>query len=142
MYSTLADIKKSISEETLIQLSDDDNLGVVNEDNVTQAIATADAEIDGYCGVKYAVPFTGTIPAVVGKLSAEIAIYYLYKRRIVSEKIEKQYDKAVARLKDIARGLLSLGVDPAPLASTDASRPKSNKTENDRVFTLDKMRGF
>lgn len=140
MYCTQADIKTAITEESLIQLTDDENLGVVNAANVIQAIDTADAEIDGYCAIRYAVPFT-TAPAVVKALSIEIAIYYLYKRRTLPEKIEKAYDKAIARLKDIARGLLSLGIDPPP-PSIDSGGAESNKPVPDRIFTRDKMQGF
>lgn len=140
MYCTLADIKNAISEEVIIQLTDDNNLGVINEDNVNQAIQTADAEIDGYCAAKYAVPLNPAPPIIKG-LSTEIAVYYLYKRRMAPEKIEKAYDKAVGRLKDISRGLLTLGVDPPPEA-TSAGGAEANKTEEDRIFTLGKMSGF
>ncbi|KUG22372.1 phage protein [hydrocarbon metagenome] len=140
MYCTLADIKKALPEDLIIQLTDDDNIGEIITANVMQAIASADAEIDGYCAVKYSVPFV-TVPAVVKALSVEISIYYLYKRRTVPEKIEKAYDKAVARLKDISRGLLSLGVDPPPAAST-TDCAESNKTVSDRIFKMDKMKGF
>lgn len=140
MYCNLLNIKKAISEEILIQLTDDDNLGAINEDNLNQAIQTADAEIDGYCAVKYTVPFT-TVPPIINGLSVEIVVYYLYKRRTVPEKIEKAYDKAIARLKDISRGILSLGIDPPP-ASAASEGSESNKPVSDRIFTRDKMKGF
>lgn len=139
-YCTQTDIIHAIGEETLLQLTDDDNVGMIAEEHVARAIASADAEIDGYCAVKYAVPFA-TVPAIVAALAIEIAVYHLYKRRTVPEKIEKAYDKALARLKDIARGLLSLGVDPPPAANATAGA-ESNKTINDRVFTRRSMRGF
>lgn len=139
MYCTPQDIITAITEEKVIQLTDDDNVGVVNDVHVTQAITTADAEINGYCAVKYSVPFV-TVPPIINGLSIEIAVYYLHKRRTVPEKIEKAYDKAVARLKDISRGLLSLGIDPPPAAS--AGGAESNKTVNDRIFTRDTMKGF
>lgn len=139
-YCTQTDIIHAIGEETLLQLTDDDNVGMIAEEHVARAIASADAEIDGYCAVKYAVPFA-TVPAIVAALAIEIAVYHLYKRRTVPEKIEKAYDKALARLKDIARGLLSLGVDPPPAASA-AGGAESNKTVNDRIFTRGKMTGF
>jgi phage gp36-like protein len=139
-YCTLTDIKKAISEEIVKQLTDDDNIGEIVEANVTAAIATADAEIDGYCAAKYAVPFA-TVPAIVKALSIEIAVYYLYKRRTVPEIIEKAYDKAIARLKDIAKGLLTLGVDPPPAAST-TDGAESNTTADNRIFTRDKMTGY
>jgi phage gp36-like protein len=140
MYTTQADIIKAISEEIVKQLTDDDNLGVINEDNVTKAIARADAEIDGYCAVKYAVPFT-TVPPVVAGLSLDMSIYYLYKRRTMNDDVQKTYDNAVARLKDIAKGLLSLGVDPPP-APASSEGAESNKSVSDRIFTRDTMKGF
>ena len=139
MYCTQSDIIMAITEAIVIQLTDDDNVGVVNDAHVTQAIQTADAEINGYCAVKYTVPFT-TVPEIVKGLSIEIAVYYLYKRRTVPEAIDKAYSKAISRLKDIARGLVSLGVQPPPAAS--AGGAESNKTVSDRIFTRDKMTGF
>ncbi|PKN05552.1 MAG: hypothetical protein CVU74_01095 [Deltaproteobacteria bacterium HGW-Deltaproteobacteria-9] len=139
-YCILADIKKALSEEIIKQLTDDDNIGEIISANVTKAIARADAEIDGYCAVKYAVPFT-TVPPVVAGLSLDMSIYYLYKRRTVSEDVQKSYDNAIARLKDIAKGLLSLGVDPPPAASTSEGA-ESNKSVSDRIFTRDSMKGF
>jgi phage gp36-like protein len=139
-YCTLTDIKKAISDEIVKQLTDDDNIGEIVEANVTTAIARADAEIDGYCAVKYAVPFT-TVPEVVAGLSLDMSIYYLYKRRTVSDDVQKSYDNAIARLKDIAKGLLSLGVDPPPAAST-TDGAEANKTSSDRIFTLGKMTGY
>ncbi|MFA7465577.1 MAG: DUF1320 domain-containing protein [Syntrophales bacterium] len=151
MYSALTDLKKLLPEETIIQLTDDENLKPVAIDpanpqhaaiigRVNEAITAADAEIDGYCGTKYSVPFT-TIPRLVVGLSVEIAIYYLYARRAIPEDVQKRYERAVSRLKDIARGLVSLGVEPPP-AATSTGGSESNKPVNDRVFTRDKMRGF
>jgi phage gp36-like protein len=140
-YCTLADIKAHLPDDDIIQLTDDENFGAVNQARVNEAIATADAEIDGYCAVRYAVPLS-PVPSLVAKLSVEIAIYYLHARRGAPEKIEKRYDKAVSRLKDISRGLLTLGVDPAPAASVEASGAATNKTDSDRVFTRERMRGY
>jgi len=150
-YSTLTDIKNLLPEETIIQLTDDENLkpGAINPDDadhaliigrVDEAIGAADAEINGYCAVKYTVPFS-SVPRLVNGLSVEIAIYYLYARRTVPERIEKRYEKAVARMKDISRGLLSLGIDPPP-APVSSGGAESNKPVSDRVFTRDSLKGF
>jgi phage gp36-like protein len=151
-YCTLDDITKALEEATLIQLTDDENLkptaiDPANAENaaiiarIDEAIETADAEIDGYCAVKYSVPLS-PVPPVVNKLSVDLAIYYLYSRRSMPEKVEKRYERAIARLKDIARGLLSLGVDPEPAASVAADSAQANKATSDRVFTRDSLKGF
>ncbi|NLT22607.1 MAG: DUF1320 domain-containing protein [Syntrophorhabdus sp.] len=151
-YCTLDDITKALDETTIIQLTDDENLKPAAIDTgdpdhagiiarIDEAIETADAEIDGYCAVKYSVPLS-PVPAVVNKLSVDLAIYYLYSRRTIPEKVEKRYERAVARLKDVARGLLSLGVDPEPAASVAADSAQANKATSDRVFTRDSLKGF
>lgn len=140
MYCTLDDIKTSITEEIIIQLTDDDNVGVINMENFNKAIGKADTEVDGYCATKYAVPFV-VVPPIVNTLSTEISIYYLYKRRTVPEEVAKAYDRAISRLKDIARGTLSLGIDPPPAASSSGGA-ECNKPVSDRVFTRGSMRGF
>jgi phage gp36-like protein len=141
-YCTLADIKKLIAESVLIQLTDDDDLGSVNQDRVDEAIAQADAEVDSYCGARYAVPFT-TVPAVVKKCSVDIAIYNLYSRRVeeMPEVRKDRYRNAIRQLEAISKGTVSLGVDPAPSASQDG-RAETNKSTNDQVFSRDKLEGF
>jgi phage gp36-like protein len=139
-YCDHADILAQLSPDVLIQLTDDTSDGVANMSRVTQAIATADAEIDGYCAGRYTVPFS-PVPAVIKGLSVEIAVYYLYKRRTVPERIEKSYDKAVARLKDISRGLLTLGTTPDSTPAP-ANSGGISVTENARIFTRDTMKGF
>ena len=52
-YSTQTDLLEQITEDELIQLTDDADAGAVDSDAVTRAIVDADAEIDGYCGSRY-----------------------------------------------------------------------------------------
>jgi len=151
-YCTLDDLKKLLPEEKIIQLTDDENrkpasinpadpLHAAMIGRIDEAIATADAEIDGYCAGRYSVPFF-PVPPVVKGLSIEIAAYYLYKRRTVPEVIEKAYDKAVARLKDISRGVLTLGVAPPPTATATGDAVGVNCSAEDRIFTRESMKGF
>ena len=79
-YCTQSDLLEQISEDDMIQLTDDADAGNVDDDVVTRAIADADAEIDSYCGTKYDVPFS-TVPVMVRKLSVDMSIYNLYARR-------------------------------------------------------------
>lgn len=139
-YSTLDDIKKLLPEEALIQLTDDEGLGLVNQGRVDEAIAQADAEIDSYCASKYAVPFY-TVPAIAKKISVDLAIYNLYSRKvdIIPETRGERYKNAIRQLEGISKGAISLGVDPAPAAPAD-SGAETNKT--DRIFTRDSMGGF
>ena len=141
-YSDLQMIKDRIPEERLIQLTDDGQLGVIDETIVAAAHLTAYGVVNGYCGVKYSVPFS-TVPPLIPELEADIATYLLYKRRVdeVPESKRQAYEDAISFLKDVSKGVSSLGVDPAPAQPT-AGGAASNKTTNDRVFTRDKMKGF
>lgn len=141
-YSTAQMILDRIPEKQLVQLTDDKKLGVVDQTIVAAIQLTANGIVDGYCGVKYSVPFA-TVPPLVPALEADIAAYLLYKRKVdeIPESKKQAYDDAIAFLKDVSRGTASLGVDPAPAAPTSGA-PESNKTTSDRIFTRDKLKGF
>jgi phage gp36-like protein len=141
-YSTLADIKKAVPEEVLVQLTDDEGFGAVDQGRVDEAIASADAEVDAYCGGRYSVPFS-TVPEIVKKISVDIAVYNLYSRRLeeAPDVRKERYRSAIRQLEGVAKGNISLGVDPAPSASEDG-RAETNKSTNDQVFTRDKLKGF
>lgn len=141
-YCTVDDIRKQIDESKLIQLTDDENLGNVNQARVDRAIADADREIDGYAGSRYPVPMN-PVPEVLRKLAVDIAVYNLYVRREkVPEARSGQYVNAVKFLERVAMGKISLGVtDP------DGNPPASNAPEMSgenpvRAFTRSSMRGF
>ena len=137
-YSTLTDIEETIPTAVVIQLTDDANSGAVDAAKVTDCIAKGDGIIDSYCAVKYSVPFT-TVPSVIKTLSCDIAIKYLYARRVEEMPNTRQdaYDAAISFLKDVSRGTATLGVDPAPAPSPQGSPEVS--TPNRRIFTRDKL---
>lgn len=139
-YCTPADILGIISEETLIQLTDDDDNGSVDMDKVDAAIADADAEVNGYCGARYGVPFS-PVPAIVKKLSTDIAIYNLFAlRESVPDPRVKRYDNAIKFLTQVAAGKISLGVsDPD---GTPAKDERPDIASDDRLFDREKMSGF
>ena len=132
-YSTKTDILEQLEEDVLIQLTDDDDAGVVDEDKVTRAIVDADAEIDSYCGTKYDVPFS-TVPVMIRKISVDLSICNLYARRQGSPEDRKERcDEAISFLKDISKGIASLGGD-GPSADDD-SGPEPTTVKSDRVFS-------
>jgi len=132
-YSTKTDILEQLEEDVLIQLTDDEDAGIVDEGKITRAIADADAEIDSYCGTKYDVPFS-TVPVMIRKMSVDIAIYNLYaRRRGAPEDRKERYDDAISFLKDVSRGIASLGGD-GPSADDD-SGPEATTVKSDRVFS-------
>ena len=98
-YSTVDDIKKMLPEDLIVQLTDDEATGSINQGRVDEAIEQADAEIDSYCAGRYAVPFS-TVPDIVKKLSVDISIYNLYSRlvRDMPEVRAERYRSAIKQL--------------------------------------------
>jgi len=139
-YSANADILEQLDEAILIQLTDDADAGEVDADVVTRAIADADSEIDSYCGKRYTIPFSA-VPVRVRKLSVDIAIYNLYARRKGAPEDRKtRYDNAIRFLKDVAKGLATLGEDDPDGSPAESNAPDID--QSDRIFTRDKMKGF
>jgi len=139
-YCTLDDIKPDqLTETELIQLTDDDDAGMVDESVVTKAIADADAEIDGYCGQRYTVPFT-TVPAMIRKLSVDIAVYNLFSRRQGAPEGRKtRYDTAIKFLERVADGkAVVTGVE----GTTESAADRVSIESATRVFSRSNMEGF
>lgn len=80
---------------------------------IQQAIADADAEIDGYLAVRYSVPLA-PVPAVIIKMSKDIAVYNLFSRIGIDENdgtknYLNRYRAAIDYFKLIASGKVDLG---------------------------------
>jgi len=123
-YSTLSDLKKQLSEDLLIKLTDDHELGIVDQPTIDDAIAGADAEIDSYLAGRYNVPLS-PVPVLVRRSSVDIAIYNLYSRRMgAPEDRVERYNNTTRLLKAISDGKATLGQTPAP-AETEVGGPKA-----------------
>ncbi len=106
-YCTQSDIEKLIPVQELAELTTESG-STPDAAVVTEAIAKADAEIDSYLGVIYAVPLS-VPPARIKALSEDISIYYLYMRRsTIPEARQKAYDNAIAFLQLLAAGKATL----------------------------------
>lgn len=140
-YSTLTDLEKLIPEAVIIQLTDDENAGSVNQARVDEAIAQADAEIDSYCGGRYTVPFV-TVPDIARKISVDIAIYNLYSRKVeeIPQTRAERYKNSIRQLGDIATGKITIGEPEADVP--EAGGVQTNTTADDRIFTKDSLKGF
>ena len=133
MYCTLDDIKEQISEDELIQLSDDENTGTVDTAAIDRAIADADAEINGYCVERYTVPFD-PVPDLIRKYCVDISIYNLLSRRQGADEDRlARYKNAIRFLEKVAKGIVSLGVNAPAETSQDTVSVTTSKS--DRIFS-------
>jgi len=118
-YSTNDELLKDISEEVLIQLTDDIDAREVNWITVGEKRADADALIDSYCANRYALPFN-PVPRIIAKLSKEITVYNLYNRRLgAPEHLQTQHKANIKLLEAISSGGVQLGGADAPEPTAD-----------------------
>ena len=142
-YCTQQDILDSgISSEELAQLTSDED-GVIDGATVTRAITASDEEINGYVAVKYNVPLN-PVPSMIKSISITIAKYKLFEGRAhrlggINEAVKDAYKRATDVLKDISKGLISLGVDPPPTKSTTTG---GSFKGDERQFTKDNLKGM
>lgn len=139
-YCTVQELTDRYSARMLLDLSDRGAAPAEEIDAtlIDRAIADADALIDGYLKVRYALPLA-SVPRLVKDLSIRISIYYAHAH-VASEKIREDYKDALRTLGEISRGLLQLdvdGIEPAPSGSAEV---RTNEPE--RPLSAATMRGY
>lgn len=142
-YCTISDLISQIPESNIIQLTDDEGLGVVNQARVDKAITTADSVVDGYLRGRYSLPLS-TVPELIKTIAIDITVYKLYERRLeleMPETMMSRYKNALKMLEQIQKGLIKLGIESAE-AGTGQGHYKTNKTEADRTFSKSVLKKF
>lgn len=123
-YNTLAKVKKlRISEAVLIQLTDDTDLGVIDEETAAGVIAGGDAFIDGYLRGKLKLPLD-PVPDLIPELALDIYAYGFYSLKPAFEMpktIADRYAAATKTLLLIQKGDVKLGA--AELETAAAETP-------------------
>jgi phage gp36-like protein len=113
MYSIVNDLIERLSESELIDLaSETENLDAGALAIINTCIADADVEIDSFLAPLYPTPLN-PVPPLITKISAELAIVNLYKKRnIFSENVTDRYKWVSDMLKSLASGVTSLDITP------------------------------
>lgn len=109
MYVTAQDIKTRLGADDYAVLVGDAK-GTARIDG---AIVDACGEIDGHVQKRYALPLPAPTPTAIKRIAVDIVIYRLSGDSRVTEDRRKRYEDAVAFLRAIARGDVSLGIAPA-----------------------------
>lgn len=141
MYSTIEDIKGMVDEGVLINLTDDQSTGSINEARIEEAINDADSEINGYLQKRYPLPLPST-PPVIKKLSKDIALYNLFSRKGIDknstdEIILDRYKYAVRFLENLSKGQVSLGIETQVKSTIEISI-----SSNRKLFSRNSLRGM
>ncbi len=142
-YSDLDDQRKDLSEDELIQLTDDARLGVVDESIFEAQREDADAEIDGYLvGGGYTVPVS-PVPTLIKSISKAITSYKLHKRKLklnMPDSLVTDYKNQIRLLADIQAGKISIGAEKLNAGSeTGSGSYRTNKTVASRRFTDEEL---
>lgn len=120
-------------ERELTQLTDREAAeGIIVDTVLDRAMTTAESEVNSYIGSNYTLPLP-TVPEVLSAMTGDIARYRLYDEK-PTEEVQKRYDRAVSWLRDVSKGVVSLGI-----ASTDA-QPESSiavVASRPQIFTND-----
>lgn len=115
-YCTLQNMIDRFGDEELIQLTDRDGAGAVDETVLDQAIADAGAEIDGWLAGRYPLPLAEVPPSLTLR-ACDMARYFLYAAA-PTELVQARYDAAVTWLKAVARGDVALVLTTGATAET------------------------
>ncbi len=142
-YCTIEDIETQTSTPTLIQLTSDDGQEIVDRVVAQEAILYSTSLINGYLRGRYSLPLNIHFP-LLRILAIDISIYRLYARRMrneMPEVIETAYKNAIATLKDIQKGTITLESenDLFETSNFSVAEYKTNKSILDKLFGKQRM---
>lgn len=130
-YITKAQMILEFGEPELIQLTNRTGTGTVIDDDVLdQAMLNAEGEVDSYIGTRYELPLP-SVPTILTAFTCDIARYRLYDDQSTDE-VLRRYERAIAWLRDIAKGVVGLGIKLPDIAPVDACAITSSR---EQVFT-------
>lgn len=139
IYCTLADIEAP--EQDLIELTDDNNFGVVNQVAVDKAIASAGELIDGYLRGRYTLPLHPQPSGLLSPLAAVIALRRLYgcrPRLAIPESLADEYKNCLKTLELISSGKITLDCETDQVSVVPESCGPQSSTPG-RIFTRDTL---
>lgn len=138
-YTTVAEVKDILAKDaenvarTAASLSDS---------KIQEQIKGAEEEVNSRLGVRYTVPFTDPVPAVVEYITRDFAAYYsdmVYRQsKDFSSELDPvylRYQRAMELLKDLASGDATI-VPPDGGSGIDRAQARGLSRSPGRFFTL------
>jgi phage gp36-like protein len=138
IYATSSELIQREGSVQVLQASDINNTGAIDQGRVSQALFDASILIDSYLQSRYHLPLS-VKPPVLSLHCCALAIYLMTVRP--TDQLQKRYDATIAWLTKIATGTFQLGIDAAgnePVSESGAVA----FTPNRRVFTQDGLRDY
>lgn len=142
MYCQIEDIQKQVSKDTLIQLTDDNQVSEIDAVIVDEAILYSETLINGYLRGRYSIPIINIgldtePPDILKILAIDLSIYRLYSRRFQTDtpdSISEKYKNSIKILEQIQKGIISLGIETAGTAP-ELGEYRTNKSFEERTFS-------
>lgn len=125
-YATRTDLEERYGATELTQRE-----SMLATGAVAQALADADALIDGYLARRYKTPLDAP-PSNLPRIACQLA-RYLILGNAADERARADYEDALAWLKDVAAGRVTLPCPPASAAAAPAATVELVSSE--RVFS-------
>lgn len=139
-YATQQDLVDRFGAVELQQLTDRTNIPPSTIDGVVvgRALADADALIDSYMAKLFTLP-VATVPPLLTKVASDLARYFLHGEAADKDSVvARNYAGAVAWLKDVAKGLVTVDVGGEPLPQAGGGAIQANPST--RIFRRDTLR--
>lgn len=141
-YSSKEDLLMLVSAEELTQLSDLQNSGDIDDNIVDASIETADSLIDSYiAGRVRSVPLQ-TVPVIIRKISAKLALCELYSNRlnrVLPEGLGEMRKNSLEILENLKNGRIKIIADESGITG---SSYWTDKTAESRIFTEKELRKY
>lgn len=132
-YCTKADLVERFGTSELAQLTDETAHATPDDSEIDKACDEASSLVDSYLATRYPTPLVA-VPTVVRTWAVNIARKFLWKDRATDESIVKRnYDDALAQLRDVAKGVAALSVEAGPIDV--ASGTSIRVVTSEQVFT-------
>ena len=134
-YATREDFIAALGELEAIQLTSRDNTEEIDDSVLAVALNSADGEINSYISAVYELPLATSSPMLI-TVCINIARFRLYGAK-ATEEVRNRYDDAIRWLRDVSRGVASLGIVTNPPDNNLVIVASRSQVFTDSVF--DKM---
>ena len=141
-YASYEEMLARFGRLELLQVTDlgEAPLADPDADVVTAALADSSETVNGYVAGRYALPLS-PVPDPVRRWTCDIARYFLH-RDTAPERVRKAYEDALAALKDVSRGVITLQADGLSTPEAAVSGGHVQTAGPDRMFTAGGLKGF
>lgn len=138
-YATQQEMIDRFGQREIIQLTDKSTppTGSINSTVLGKAIADAEATINGYVASRYSLPLA-EVPQQLIRIACDLTRFFLDKEP--SKEVQDRYDYALAWLRDVSAGRVSLGVVSPQVTPSSTGGPTA--VGGARVFNTDNLADY